>query len=40
MVLISDGKSLMIKNPTEYDCVLQFDGPYIRDSFANLLRQQ
>ncbi len=40
LALVSDGASLLLRNPREYDCLLSFDGAFIRNAFLNTLREK
>ncbi|CAL8138364.1 unnamed protein product [Orchesella dallaii] len=40
VVLVNDGKHLILKNSNEYDCVLEFESPFLRDSFYSLFIQR
>lgn len=40
VVLVSDGKHLIMKNSSEYDCVLIFESTFLRESFYNTIKQR
>ncbi len=40
VILVSDGKHLVLKNPNEFDCVLEFGSSFLRDTFYSLFGQR
>ncbi|ODN05836.1 Dual oxidase 1, partial [Orchesella cincta] len=40
IVLVNDGKHIILKNSNEYDCVLEFESSFLRDSFYTSFRQK
>ncbi|OXA56851.1 Dual oxidase 2 [Folsomia candida] len=39
VILVNDGKHVVIKNPKEYDCVFSFEGKILRTSFVTQLKK-
>ncbi|CAG7733979.1 unnamed protein product [Allacma fusca] len=40
IILVTDGCHLVVKNPQEFDCVIQFESTFIRDSFVSAFRSK
>lgn len=40
IILVTDGKHVVVKNPQEYDCVFSFEGKVLRSSFVNQLKKR
>lgn len=40
VILVNDGKHLVLKNPNEFDCVLEFGSSFLRDTFYSLFEQR
>lgn len=40
VVLVGNGKHFIVKNPIEYDCVLEFGSSFLRESFYTTFTQR
>src|SRR3954469_16567049 len=40
LIIVGDGKHVVVKNPKEYDCVFSFESKILRTAFINQLKQR